>query len=297
MITMKNVTKTFPNGKGLFNISLSVNEGEVFGYLGPNGAGKSTTIRQLMGFIRQDEGSSNIFGKDCWSEAAEIKRYVGYLPGEISILEGMNGLSFLKLLQGMGGYEDHRRRDKLIERFQLDASIPIRKMSKGMKQKVGIVVAFMHDPQVLILDEPTSGLDPLMQQVFVDLILEEKQKGKTIFMSSHIFSEIERTCDRVAIIKEGRLVTIEDVHALQGMKKQIIDATLSSVEEALSLQKTGLQFESVKGKNVSIVVQGNYKEVLQILSQYNVAALQTRALDLEQLFMHYYDAKEGANHE
>lgn len=297
MITMKNVTKTFPNGKGLFNISFSAGEGEVFGYLGPNGAGKSTTIRQLMGFIKQEAGNATIYGRDCWSEAAEIKRYVGYLPGEIAFVEGMTGFAFLKMLQGMSGNQDSRRRDELIERFQLDVNIPIRKMSKGMKQKVGIVAAFMHDPRVLILDEPTSGLDPLMQQLFVDLILEEKQKGKTIFMSSHIFSEIERTCDRVAIIKDGRLVTVEDVHALQGMRKQVIDVNVSSVEEALSLQKTGLQLESAKGKNVSIVVQGGYKEVLQILSQYNVTAMQMRAMDLEHLFMHYYDAKEGAIHE
>lgn len=297
MISVQHVTKQFSNGKGLFDITFQVKEGEVFGYLGPNGAGKSTTIRHLMGFIQPTAGHATISGLDCWSEAAKIQREVGYLPGEISFMEGMNGLQFLELMQGMRGMKETTRRDQLIEQLQLDVKVPIRKMSKGMKQKVGIVAAFMHDPKVLILDEPTSGLDPLMQQLFIDLILEEKQKGKTIFMSSHIFTEIERTCDRVAIIKDGRLVTVENIHALQSMRRQVMDVTLSSQEEILALQKTNLQFEAVKGTTASIIIQGNYQTVLQILSQYNVTALQTRAMDLEHLFMHYYDAKEGAKHE
>ncbi|MDM5189245.1 ATP-binding cassette domain-containing protein [Bacillus sp. DX4.1] len=297
MILVQNVTKQFSNGKGLFDISFQVKEGEVFGYLGPNGAGKSTTIRNLMGFIQPTAGHATIFGLDCWNEAAKIQREVGYLPGEISFIDGMNGLELLKLMQGMRGLKQTSRRDELIERLQFDVKTPIRKMSKGMKQKVGIVAAFMHDPEVLILDEPTSGLDPLMQQLFIDLILEEKQKGKTIFMSSHIFTEIERTCDRVAIIKDGRLVTVENVHDLQGMRRQVMDVTLSSQEEIIALQKTNLQFENVKGNTASIIVQGNYQTVLQTLAQYHVTALQTRAMDLEHLFMHYYDAKEGAKHE
>ncbi|QWG45950.1 ABC transporter ATP-binding protein [Bacillus mycoides] len=297
MISVQNVTKQFSNGKGLFDITFEVKEGEVFGYLGPNGAGKSTTIRNLMGFIKPAAGKATIFGLDCWEDAAKIQREVGYLPGEISFIEGMNGLEFLNLMQGMRGLKDIKRRDELIERLQFDVKTSIRKMSKGMKQKVGIVAAFMHDPEVLILDEPTSGLDPLMQQVFIDLILEEKQRGKTILMSSHIFTEIERTCDRVAIIKDGRLVTVEDIHDLQGMRRQVIDVTVSSQEEIESLKQCDLQFEGVKGREASIIVQGNYQTVLQILSNYNVTALQTRATDLEHLFMHYYEKKEGIKHE
>ena len=156
MISVQNVTKQFSNGKGLFDITFEVKEGEVFGYLGPNGAGKSTTIRNLMGFIKPTAGKATIFGLDCWEDAAKIQREVGYLPGEISFIEGMNGLEFLNLMQGMRGLKDIKRRDELIERLQFDVKTPIRKMSKGMKQKVGIVAAFMHDPEVLILDEPTS---------------------------------------------------------------------------------------------------------------------------------------------
>ncbi|MDP7980827.1 ABC transporter ATP-binding protein [Bacillus sp. WLY-B-L8] len=294
MLIVQNVTKQFSNGKGLFDVSFQVKEGEVFGYLGPNGAGKSTTIRNLMGFIQPTSGTATILGLDCWKDAAKIQRSVGYLPGEISFIEGMNGLEFLQLMQGMRGMKNNGRGDELIERFQFDVKTPIRKMSKGMKQKVGIVAAFMHDPEVLILDEPTSGLDPLMQQLFVELILEEKQKGKTIFMSSHIFTEIERTCDRVGIIKEGRLLTVENIHDLRAKQRQVIDVTVSSHEELQSLKKTTLQIESIQGHTASIIVQGNYNELLQTLAQYNVIGFQVRTMDLENIFMHYYDA-EGEN--
>lgn len=294
MLIVQNVTKQFSNGKGLFDVSFQVKEGEVFGYLGPNGAGKSTTIRNLMGFIQPTSGTATILGFDCWKDAAKIQRSVGYLPGEISFIEGMNGLEFLQLMQGMRGMKNNGRRDELIDRFQFDVKTPIRKMSKGMKQKVGIVAAFMHDPAVLILDEPTSGLDPLMQQLFVELILEEKRKGKTIFMSSHIFTEIERTCDRVGIIKEGRLLTVENIHDLRAKQRQVIDVTVSAHEELQSLKKTTLQIDSVQGHTASIIVQGNYNELLQTLAQYNVIGFQVRTMDLENIFMHYYDA-EGEN--
>ncbi|MGG2065122.1 MULTISPECIES: ABC transporter ATP-binding protein [unclassified Bacillus (in: firmicutes)] len=294
MLIVQNVTKKFSNGKGLFDISFQVKEGEVFGYLGPNGSGKSTTIRNLMGFIQPTSGAATMFGLDCWKDAAEIQKRVGYLPGEISFIEGMNGLGFLQLMQGMRGMKSNGRRDELIERFQFDVKTPIRKMSKGMKQKVGIVAAFMHDPEVLILDEPTSGLDPLMQQLFVDLILEEKQKGKTIFMSSHIFTEIERTCDRVGIIKDGKLLTVENIHDLRAKQRQVIDVTVSSQEQLQALQKTILQIDSVQGNTASIIVQGNYNELLQTLAQHDVIGFQMRTMDLENIFMHYYD-EEGAN--
>ncbi|MGZ4112384.1 MAG: ABC transporter ATP-binding protein, partial [Tumebacillaceae bacterium] len=221
MIELHGLTKQFAGGKGIFDLTFQVQKGEIFGYLGPNGAGKSTTIRHLMGFTRPDKGRATIDGLDTWANAAEIQKRVGYLPGEIAFLERMNGLEFLKLLAGMRGLRDTSRRDELIERFQFDIKTPIRKMSKGMKQKVGIVAAFMHDPDVLILDEPTSGLDPLMQRIFVDLLLEEKRKGKTILMSSHIFHEIERTCDRVGIIKDGRLISEENVRELQSKQRRI----------------------------------------------------------------------------
>jgi ABC-2 type transport system ATP-binding protein len=177
MIRLQQVTKRFRNGRGIADLSIEVKKGEVFGYLGPNGAGKSTTIRVLMGFLRPDSGTASIGHRDCWKDAAQIHEMVGYLPGEISFLEGLNGMEFLRLLGGMRKLQNTKRRDELIQRFEFDASTPIKKMSKGMKQKLAIVAAFMHRPEVLILDEPTSGLDPLMQQRFLELIEEEKQRG------------------------------------------------------------------------------------------------------------------------
>ncbi|PFE01008.1 ABC transporter ATP-binding protein [Bacillus cereus] len=292
MILVKNLTKQFSNGKGLFDISFEVQEGEVFGYLGPNGAGKSTTIRNLMGFTRPTSGKASIFGLDCWEDSAKIQREVGYLPGEIAFMDGMNGLEFLKLIQGMRGIRDNRKRDELIERFQFDVKTPIRKMSKGMKQKVGIVAAFMHDPQVLILDEPTSGLDPLMQQLFIELVLEEKSRGKTILMSSHIFPEIERTCDRVAIIKDGRLLTIEKISDLRAKQRQVIEVTLSSKEELNSLKKLNFQFENFNGTTASIIVHGDYDTLFRALSKFHVIGFQVRNMDLESIFMHYYDRQQ-----
>jgi ABC-2 type transport system ATP-binding protein len=291
-IQISKLTKVFPNGKGIFDLSFEVMEGEVFGYLGPNGAGKSTTIRHLMGFMKPKTGSAKINGLDCWKNSAEIQKCVGYLPGEIAFLDGMNGLQFLELLGGMRGIKDQTKRDQLIERFQFDVKTPIRKMSKGMKQKVGIVAAFMHDPQILILDEPTSGLDPLMQSIFIDLILEEKENGKTILMSSHIFQEIDRTCDRVGIIKDGRLVAVENVQHLQSIQRRVFDITVQTEQDLEILKQSGLSIISENGLRVKIALQGDYDSFVKILSHCGIKNLDIHAQSLEEIFMHFYD-REG----
>jgi ABC-2 type transport system ATP-binding protein len=293
MIELRGLTKQFSSGKGIFDLTFEVRRGEIFGYLGPNGAGKSTTIRHLMGFTKPDQGHATIAGLNTWTDAAEIQKRVGYLPGEIAFLERMNGLEFLKLLAGMRGMRDTARRDELIERFQFDIKTPIRKMSKGMKQKVGIVAAFMHDPAVLILDEPTSGLDPLMQRIFVDLLLEEKRKGKTILMSSHIFQEIERTCDRVGIIKDGRLISEENVSELRSRQRRIFEVTLGSQNSMERLLQSGLSIVDTQGMRVQVAVQGDYETFLQTISQLHVRGLDVHTLDLEEIFMHYYDREEA----
>lgn len=176
VIELQRVTKDYGNGKGVFDLSFSVSKGEAFGYLGPNGAGKTTTIRQLMGFIRPDKGSCHMLGQDCFLQAQKIQKRTGYLAGELAFPEDMTGLEFLKFMAELKGMKDQKRMKDLMERFELKPQGKMRKMSKGMKQKVGIINAFMHRPEVVILDEPTSGLDPLMQNVFVELILEEKEK-------------------------------------------------------------------------------------------------------------------------
>ncbi|SFJ64219.1 ABC transporter ATP-binding protein [Thermoflavimicrobium dichotomicum] len=292
MIELQGLTKQFTNGRGIFNVTLTVRPGEVYGFLGPNGAGKSTTIRHLMGFMKPDQGSCQIAGLDCWRDAAAIQKRVGYLPGEISFLEGTNGLQFLNLLAGMRGLKSKERRDELIERFQLDVKSPIRKMSKGMKQKLGIVAAFMHDPDILILDEPTSGLDPLMQQVFIELILEEKNKGKTIFMSSHIFPEIQRTCDRVGMIKDGRLIAEKNIHDLQSEQRRVYEVEFFDLNNANQFIHTGFEIIGHNGQRVIVSIQGNCNAFIRELAKYEVRSLDIHELDLEEIFLEYYERKE-----
>jgi ABC-2 type transport system ATP-binding protein len=294
MIKVKKLTKRFTPEKGLFDLNFEVKKGEVFGYIGPNGAGKSTTIRHLMGFMKPDDGSSSINELDCWTKSAEVQKLIGYLPGEIVFLEGMNGLNFLTLMQKMRRHKMTQKRDELIERFQLDVKTPIRKMSKGMKQKVGIIAAFMHDPEVLILDEPTSGLDPLMQRIFIDLILEEKKKNKTILMSSHSFQEIERTCDSAGIIKDGRLVALEDIHSLRTVQRRIFEVKVKNELDIETIHQSKLQTEIMGKKTIHVTVQGNDQEFIQLLSRCEVEHVDTRPQDLEDIFMHYYDRREVA---
>ncbi|PZD97562.1 ABC transporter ATP-binding protein [Paenibacillus sambharensis] len=288
-IKLNRLSKSFGPGKGIFDLSLEVREGEVFGYLGPNGAGKSTTIRHLMGFMKPSGGSASIRRLDCWSQSAEIQQFVGYLPGEIAFVEGLNGSEMLDLLGGMRKMRSTAKRKQLIDRFQFDVKTPIKKMSKGMKQKVGIVAAFMHDPDILILDEPTSGLDPLMQSEFIRLILEEKARGKTIFMSSHLFEEIERTCDTVGIIKDGRLAAIENIHSLQSSRQKMFAITVKSQDDVLQLQQSGLRIIAVQEFIVTVEVQGNYEALVQALARCGIANIDIRQQSLEEMFMDYYD--------
>jgi ABC-2 type transport system ATP-binding protein len=289
VIEINNLTKDYGNHKGIFNLSFQVKEGEVFGYLGPNGAGKTTTIRHLMGFLTPDEGTSRILTMDCRTNSAKIMEQLGYLPAEIAFFEGMNGLDFLKFMSEMRGMSDTSYRDKLVELFQLDYKGKIRKMSKGMKQKLGIICAFMHDPKVLILDEPTSGLDPLMQRIFADLILEEKAKGKTILMSSHSFEEIEKTCDRIGIIRQGNLVAVEDIHNLKEKRRKTYRITFDSPEAAKRFATAeGSDKVTINGAVAKVSIIGNVSTFVQALNKYTVLDLDTEISSLEDIFMQYY---------
>lgn len=265
VIDINNLTRDYGNGKGIFGVSFSVNEGEIFGFLGPNGAGKTTTIRHLTGFIRNKEGTCSINGRDCWKESSEIHKKLGYIPGEISFFNDMTGIQFLRFVAKYRGLAETARQDELIERFELNPKGKIKKMSKGMKQKIGIVAAFMHDPDILILDEPTSGLDPIMQKKFIELLAEEKQKGKTILLSSHIFEEVEKTCDRIGIIRNGKLVTVDSVENLRKRHMHSYTVTLKSEEEAKSFAK---DFDGVSE---------------------GLCATVSSKQSLEELFMDYYE--------
>lgn len=232
VITIENLTRDYGGGKGIFQISFQVSQGEVFGFLGPNGAGKTTTIRHLMGFIRPQSGKCTICGTDCWTGSWKIQKDLGYIPGEINFFDDMTGTEFLEFSRKYRGLSRNNRAEELLERFDLNPGTRIHKMSKGMKQKLGIVAAFLHDPSVLILDEPTSGLDPLMQNRFIQLIEEEKKRGKTILLSSHMFEEVERTCDRIGIIRAGKLAAVDSVEALRKRHLHSYRVTLDSEKEA-----------------------------------------------------------------
>mgnify|MGYP005783510945 FL=1 len=206
-IEVQSLSKDYGHGCGVFHVCLSVHEGEVFGFLGANGAGKSTTIRHLMGFSKPDEGQALLFGRKAFENYADVMNRVGYLPGEIALPAGLTGWDFIDMMKELRGTDCDENTQRLMRMFDLDPSGETKRMSLGVKRKLAVVTAFMHDPDVLILDEPTSGLDIVMQETFIDFIKEEKRRGKTILLSSHIFSEVDATCDRIAIIKDGRIVS------------------------------------------------------------------------------------------
>jgi len=293
MIEVAGLTKQYRSGKGIFDITLSVARGEVLGYLGPNGAGKTTTIRHLLGFMRPDRGYCTVGGLDCWRHAAKIQESLGYLPEETAFFPDMTGTQFLDFMQEMRRERDDSRRFTLIDRFELETSGKIRRMSKGMRQKLAIVAAFMHDPEAYVLDEPTAGLDPLMQNTFVELILEERERGKTILMSSHRFEEIERTCDRAGIIREGRIAAVEDVRSLKTSQRRSYIITVGSRADVDVLRSSGLEIGSVSQNHVEVFISGDYEPLIRALADCDqILGLDVGAQSLEQIFMQYYGRKE-----
>lgn len=293
VIELSHITKDYGNGRGVFDVSFSVKEGEIFGYLGPNGAGKTTTIRQLLGFLHPGEGNCKVLGRDCFTQAETIQREMGYLAGELAFMEDMTGRKFLEFMAQMKKMKDLSWMEELMERFELNPQGKIKKMSKGMKQKIGIVNAFMNKPKVVILDEPTSGLDPLMQNRFIELVLEEKKKGTTILMSSHIFEEVEKTCDRTAIIRAGKIVAIEDMQSLAQKRKKIYTVTLQDTIAAKHFAAdSGITVLNVQENKVQLVVQQKPAEVLKKIAAVNPLDLDIKTQSLEELFMHYYSEEE-----
>ena len=295
MIKVENITKAYGLNKGVFNLSFNVNQGEAFGFLGPNGAGKTTTIRQLLGFITPDSGKVSIMDLDAFNDAHLIQERLGYIPGEIAFFDHMKGHEFLKLMADLRHLKDDAKMKYLIEFLELDIKGYIKKMSKGMKQKLAIVVAFMHNPDILILDEPTSGLDPLMQNKFVELIKQEKAAGKTILMSSHNFEEIERTCDRALIIKFGQMVALNNIHELKRNQQLVYLVTLKSQEDLEYIEKQSMEIKKVDGLSIEVVVN-DVDQFIKTLSKCNVVSLSTKVLSLEEVFLNYYK-DEGEVHE
>lgn len=294
MIKVNNLTLTYPSGKGVFDLNFNVQDGEVLGYLGPNGAGKTTTIRALMGFMRSDKGLCSIKELDCFKSAPQIQKDIGYIPGEISFIEKMDGDEFLNFIADMRGIKNLKKKQELLEILELNPKGKISKFSKGMKQKLGIVSALMHDPQILILDEPTSGLDPLMQKRFVDLILAEKKRGKTVLLSSHMFEEVQRTCDSVIIIKDGRIVKKSDVNTLKsGQIKEFI-VEVSNTSEALKLLKqNGFRGHAISNVQFEVLAKGvETDSLIKVLAQMNIISMDIKAQALEDVFLSLYAKEE-----
>ena len=238
VISVNNLTKDYGNNQGIFDISFNVGQGEIFGFLGPNGAGKTTTIRNLLGFIKGDAGNCSILDLDCWKKPSEIQEHIGYVAGEIALPDNINGQKLIEQVSKMRKCTLERA-IMLCEYFDIDPKNKIKRMSKGMKQKIALVLAFMHDPKIILLDEPTSGLDPLMQEKFCDLILTEKKRGKTILLSSHIFNEVEKTCDRVMIIKQGKIITEVDMKDVDNKKPEFVITKFSLEKYFMEFYRKG----------------------------------------------------------
>lgn len=259
VISVENLTRDYGDGKGIFDVSFAVREGEVFGFLGPNGAGKTTTIRHLMGFLNPKSGKCSINGLDCWKDRDKIQARLGYIPGEISFFDDMSGVEYLRFMEKYRKIGTGSRKEELLDFFQFDPKGKIKKMSKGMKQKLGLVAAMMHDPEILIFDEPTSGLDPLMQSKFIEFVATEKEHGKTILLSSHMFEEVERTCDRIGIIRGGKLVAVDSVEALRDRHVHPYTVTLDTEELAEAFAK---DFQGKReGRKVTVTTKQSLEEI------------------------------------
>ena len=288
VIQTKKLTKFYGTSRGIQGIDLSVGRGEVFGFLGPNGSGKTTTIRLLLDFIWATSGWARIFGMDAHADSTRIRSRIGYVPGEYGMYEEMTGAEYLHLLGSLRGENDPTLKHRLVALLDVDTSRRIKALSHGTKQKLALVQAFMHDPELVILDEPTSGLDPLVQQRFYELILESKARGRTIFLSSHILSEVERVCDRVAILKEGRLIALHGIAELKRLRLKTIEVTFEQDLDASLFQLEGVRKIEKDAHTVRLWVDANINGILQVLSRYPIDRISCGDARLEDTFLEYY---------
>ncbi len=288
-VNIKNLTKFYnKKSRGIIDITFSIDEGEIFGFIGTNGACKSTTFRTLLNFIYPTSGSAAIFGKDIVKDSKEIRQNAGYLPSEVHYYDDMKVIDILNYSQGFHKKSNPGRMKELSGRLELDLNKKIEDLSFGNRKKVGIVQALLHEPKLLILDEPTSGLDPLMQNVFFELLDEERQKGVTIFFSSHILSEVQKMCDRVAIIKEGKLIKVETVENLTKNKIKNVSIICDKPKE-FNLELAGIKKKEIKGDAVSFLYNGSMKELLSKINAMEFKDILIEEPSLEEIFMHYYE--------
>ncbi len=288
IIEVANLTKTYGKARGIVDVSVNVEAGEIFGFIGPNGAGKSTTIRLLLSLIHPTSGSARIFGKDVVTHGPQIRRDIGYLPSEVYYYEGMKVRDLLKYSASFFEGDFTQRIQELSAIMELDMNRRISDLSYGNRKKVGIVQGLLHGPKLLFLDEPTSGLDPLMQHKFFDLMRQEHARGVTIFFSSHILGEVQRLCNRVGIIREGRLVEISDIRTLQQNNYKKVRVTADSLPPA-AFNLPGVTNVQTDNSTLSFFFKGDINAVLQKMSVLQLADVTIEEPTLEEIFMHYYE--------
>lgn len=304
VIELQNLTKDYGHGRGIFDVNINVEKGQVYGFLGPNGAGKSTAIRHIMGFSKPDKGSVRVYGYDSFKDYDKFFDKVGYIPGEIALPEGLTGTEFIKMMGDLRHSKDNPKVKELLDLFELDPRFETKRMSLGDKRKLAIIVAFMNDPELLVLDEPTSGLDPVMQEVFIDYIHKEKERGKTIFLSSHIFKEIEDTCDLISIIKDGKIITTFNGDKIKHSKNKSYKCKFTSPEDMQSflgkMKKHPLysraknkefyisKVENKKNQVIVNIVDNNINALVQLLTEYKLIAFKQVEFTLEDYFMQFY---------
>ena len=294
IIEVKNLVKKFGNFTALGGVNLDVNPGEIYGFIGPNGAGKTTTIRILLGILKATSGQATIFGLDAWKDAVEIHKRVAYVPGEVNLWPNLTGGEVIDLFVKLREANNNkRRREELIERFDLDPSKKCRTYSKGNRQKVALIAAFASDADLYILDEPTSGLDPLMERVFHEYVLEAKQEGKSIFLSSHILSEVERLCDKVSIIRNGKIIESGSLEELRHLTRtSVVLQTKEPIDDLDKLKGV----HNVEKKDNSLyfhVDSEQLDQVMKYISQYGIVKLEVAPPTLEELFMRHYKGDGG----
>ncbi len=293
-ISARALTKAYGHHRGIMDLDLAVQPGEVFGYLGPNGAGKTTTIRLLLDYIRPTRGSVSVLGLGSHEQSREIRRRVGYLPGELRLYNSLSGRELISYFANLRGGVARARVDELAGRLDCDLSREIRTLSSGNRQKLGLIQAFMSDPELLVLDEPTNGLDPLVQQTFYDLVREARTAGRTIFLSSHVLPEVERVCDRVGILREGRLVAVEriaDLRARAIRKLEIEFGAPIAPEEFAGV--AGIRDVAVANATLRCTVVGSMDPVLKAANRYEIRALSSVEPSLEEVFLTYYGEEVG----
>jgi ABC-2 type transport system ATP-binding protein len=289
VIKTQNLTKFYGKSRGIENVNITVNKGDIFGFLGPNGAGKSTTIRTLLDFIRPSGGSASIFGLDCQKDTVQIKKRIGYIPGDFGLFGHMTGWKYLEYFGKVRGGYDAEAAMALARRFEIKPDRKMKEYSRGMRQKIAIIQAFMNNPDLIVMDEPTSGLDPLVQQTFMDLVQERARQGTTIFMSSHVLSEVEKVCNRVAIIKEGKIATEEKVEDLRKKSGSVVQVKFAETISPEAFRMPGVKVPTQQNGYLRMTVTGNMEGLLAEIARHRVEDISIHQMTLEEIFMHYYE--------